>query len=58
VLLCGLVAGLFNGYLTAYLKIPSFIVGLGGMLAYRGILLGVTGGLTVAPVSDDCCSAA
>jgi D-xylose transport system permease protein len=53
VLLCGLVAGLFNGYLTAYLKIPSFIVGLGGMLAYRGILLGVTGGLTVAPVSDD-----
>jgi D-xylose transport system permease protein len=32
---------------------PSFIVGLGGMLAYRGIVLGVTGGTTIAPVSDD-----
>jgi len=53
VLLLGLLLGLFNGYLTAYLRIPSFIVGLGGMLAFRGILLGVTGGLTIAPVSED-----
>ena len=53
VLVLGLLLGLFNGYLTAYLRIPSFIVGLGGMLAFRGILLGITGGLTIAPVSDD-----
>ncbi|WP_197035013.1 sugar ABC transporter permease [Herbaspirillum sp. RV1423] len=53
VLLLGLALGLFNGYLTAYLRIPSFIVGLGGMLAFRGVLLGVTGGLTIAPVSSD-----
>jgi len=53
VLAVGLAIGLFNGVLTAYLSIPSFIVGLGGMLAYRGILLGVTGGTTIAPVSDD-----
>ncbi|WP_394778476.1 sugar ABC transporter permease [Undibacterium sp.] len=53
VLLLGLGFGLFNGYLTAYMRIPSFIVGLGGMLAFRGILLGVTGGLTIAPVSSD-----
>jgi D-xylose transport system permease protein len=53
VLGCGLALGLFNGYLTAYLVIPSFIVGLGGMLAYRGVLLGVTGGITVAPVSQE-----
>lgn len=52
VLACGLVLGLFNGYLTAYKHIPSFIVGLGGMLAYRGIVLGVTDGVTVAPVSE------
>ena len=52
VLACGLVLGLFNGYLTAYVGIPSFIVGLGGMLAYRGAVLGITGGATVAPVSD------
>ncbi len=49
----GLVMGLLNGYLTAYLRIPSFIVGLGGMLAFRGILLGITGGMTIAPVSDN-----
>ncbi|MFJ3055320.1 sugar ABC transporter permease [Herbaspirillum sp. NPDC087042] len=49
----GLVMGLLNGYLTAYLGIPSFIVGLGGMLAFRGILLGITGGMTIAPVSDN-----
>jgi D-xylose transport system permease protein len=53
VLTFGLLIGLFNGYLTAYLHIPSFIVGLGGMLAYRGILLGVTDGVTIAPVSED-----
>ena len=53
VLLAGLLLGLGNGYLTAYLGIPSFIVGLGGMLAFRGILLGITGGLTIAPVSED-----
>ena len=53
VLALGLVFGLFSGYLTAYKRIPSFIVGLGGMLAFRGVLLGVTGGLTIAPVSDN-----
>jgi D-xylose transport system permease protein len=53
VLGCGLVIGLLNGYLTAYRGIPSFIVGLGGMLVYRGILLGLTGGITIAPVSSD-----
>lgn len=53
VLACGLLLGLCNGYLTAYVGIPSFIVGLGGMLAYRGIVLGVTDGVTVAPVSSE-----
>eukprot|EP01032_Pedospumella_encystans_P028563 gene28563-32262_t len=37
VLTFGLLVGLFNGYLTAYLSIPSFIVGLGGMLAYANL---------------------
>ena len=49
----GLLIGLFNGYLTAYKRIPSFIVGLGGMLAYRGIVLGVTGGVTISPLSEN-----
>lgn len=51
VLGAGLLCGLLNGYLTAYAGIPSFIVGLGGMLAYRGVVLGLTDGVTVAPVS-------
>jgi D-xylose transport system permease protein len=53
VLVCGLALGVFNGYLVAYAGIPSFIVGLGGMLVYRGAVLGVTDGITVAPVSAD-----
>ncbi|MFA9216977.1 MAG: sugar ABC transporter permease [Sphingomonadaceae bacterium] len=53
VLVCGLLLGVFNGYLVAYAGIPSFIVGLGGMLVYRGAVLGVTDGITVAPVSQE-----
>lgn len=53
VVLCGLLIGLANGYMAAYLRIPSFIVGLGGILAFRGILLGITGGTTIAPVSPE-----
>jgi D-xylose transport system permease protein len=53
VLALGVLVGLFNGWWSTYRRVPSFIVGLGGMLAYRGILLGVTGGSTIAPVSDN-----
>ncbi|HLX01160.1 MAG TPA: sugar ABC transporter permease [Trinickia sp.] len=53
VMLLGVLVGMANGWLSAYRGVPSFIVGLGGMLAYRGILLGVTGGSTIAPVSDN-----
>jgi D-xylose transport system permease protein len=53
VMLLGIGIGLFNGWWSTYLRVPSFIVGLGGMLAYRGVLLGITGGSTIAPVSDN-----
>jgi len=53
VLASGLLLGFINGFLTAYAGIPSFIVGLGGMLAYRGIVLGITGGSTIAPISPE-----
>jgi D-xylose transport system permease protein len=53
VLGAGLMLGILNGYLTAYAGIPSFIVGLGGMLAYRGVVLGLTDGATIAPVSPE-----
>lgn len=47
----GLLLGLFNGWWVAYQKVPSFIVTLAGMLAFRGILVGLTDGATVAPTS-------
>ncbi|WP_248323295.1 sugar ABC transporter permease [Caballeronia sp. Sq4a] len=52
VMMLGVAIGLFNGWWSTYRRVPSFIVGLGGMLAYRGVLLGITGGSTIAPVSD------
>jgi D-xylose transport system permease protein len=52
VMLLGVAIGMFNGWWSTYLRVPSFIVGLGGMLAYRGVLLGVTGGSTIAPASE------
>ncbi|BFM47962.1 sugar ABC transporter permease [Marinomonas sp. THO17] len=48
----GLLLGLFNGWWVAYQKVPSFIVTLAGMLAFRGILVGLTDGVTIAPTSS------
>ena len=48
VLALGILIGLFNGYWIAYLRVPSFIVTLAGFLAFRGILIGITGGTTVS----------
>jgi len=36
-LVCGMLAGMWQGYWIAYIKIPPFIVTLGGMLVFRGI---------------------
>jgi len=53
VLVLGLLIGLFNGFWVTRLRVPSFIVGLGGMLAFRGVLLGVTHSATISPVPAD-----
>ncbi|WP_230529892.1 sugar ABC transporter permease [Microvirga roseola] len=42
--------GLFQGWLIAYLAIPSFIVTLGGLLVWRGAAWWVTTGQTIAPM--------
>src|SRR6266700_3353387 len=39
----GVLVGLFQGWLTAYAQIPSFIVTLGGLLAWRGAAKGISG---------------
>jgi hypothetical protein len=53
VLIGGSLLGAAQGSLVAWLKIPPFIVTLGGMLLFQGALLGITGGshrLSVAAV--------
>jgi D-xylose transport system permease protein len=51
-LLLGVVLGAFLGYIIAYLRIPAFIVTLGGLLVWRGAAWWVTSGQTVAPLDD------
>ncbi len=51
-LLAGVLVGVFQGGVIAYLKVPAFIVTLGGMLMFRGGVLGITQGKTVVPIED------
>jgi ribose transport system permease protein len=50
--LVGLVAGAINGLIIAKGKVPSFIVTLGTMVIYRGIILLYTSGATI-PIDDE-----
>jgi D-xylose transport system permease protein len=52
VLVLGAVLGGLQGALVAWLRIPPFIVTLGGMLLFQGALLGVTGGVSTSPTKD------
>jgi putative multiple sugar transport system permease protein len=45
----GAVIGGAQGYFVAYMKIPSFIVTLAGMLVFKGLLLALLGGRSVGP---------
>ena len=40
----GAAVGVFNGYLVAFVGIPSFIVTLGGLTLWRGLAFDATGG--------------
>jgi D-xylose transport system permease protein len=42
----GLVIGVWHGFWVAYRKVPAFIVSLASMLAFRGLIIGITGGQT------------
>lgn len=48
-LLIGLVIGIWQGFWIAYVRIPSFIVTLAGMLLFRGLTITMLKGLTLAP---------
>ena len=49
ILLGGLI-GLFQGAIVAYAAVPSFIVTLGGLLVWRGLLWVMARGRTIAPM--------
>src|SRR5437016_1939779 len=46
-LVIGMIIGALQGTLTAYLNIPSFIVTLGGLLTWRGVILYLSKGETI-----------
>jgi D-xylose transport system permease protein len=46
-ILIGLMIGAVQGSLVAYVNIPSFIVTLGGLQAWRGVILKLTKGATI-----------
>ncbi|MEX6507311.1 sugar ABC transporter permease [Jiella sp. M17.18] len=48
----GVVIGGLQGYVIAFLGVPSFIVTLGGLLVWRGGAWWLTSGRTVAPLDD------
>jgi putative multiple sugar transport system permease protein len=51
-LVVGGLIGVWQGYWTAYLRVPSFIVTLAGMLLFRGATLYMLGGQPVGPFPD------
>jgi len=46
----GILIGALQGFIIAYLGVPSFIVTLGGLLVWRGGAWWVTSGQTIAPL--------
>ena len=48
----GAVIGGLHGFFVAYVKIPSFIVTLGGLLVWRGAAFQLASGRTIAPLDS------
>ena len=51
-LVVGGLIGAWQGYWVAYVKIPAFIVTLGGMLIFRGLTLALLAGESVGPFQE------
>ena len=52
-LLLGIAIGAWHGFWVAYIRIPSFIVTLAGMLLFRGLALIVLDGITINPFPSE-----
>jgi D-xylose transport system permease protein len=51
-LVLGAVIGGFQGFIIAYVGVPSFIVTLGGLLVWRGMAWALASGRTIAPMDS------
>jgi putative multiple sugar transport system permease protein len=51
-LLIGVVVGMWQGFWIAYVRIPSFIVTLAGMLIFRGLTITILAGQTLSPFPE------
>jgi putative multiple sugar transport system permease protein len=51
-LVAGALIGGLQGWFVAYLKIPSFIVTLAGMLVFKGLALALLGGQSIGPFPE------
>ena len=51
-IIVGALIGLWQGWWVAFRNVPAFIVTLGGMLIFRGILIGISKGQTIAPLNS------
>lgn len=49
----GAIIGGFQGVIIAYVGVPSFIVTLGGLLAWRGVAWWMASGQTIAPMDSN-----
>ncbi len=50
--LLGAILGAFQGFIVAYVGVPSFIVTLGGLLVWRGAAWAMASGRTIAPMDS------
>jgi len=48
----GAIIGGFQGFIVAYIGVPSFVVTLGGLLAFRGVVWQMSGGAAVSGIDD------
>ena len=51
-LACGALIGALQGFIVAYIGVPSFIVTLGGLLVWRGLTFQLASGQTIAPMDS------
>jgi len=51
-LVLGAIIGGFQGFIVAYVGVPSFIVTLGGLLVWRGVAWWMASGRTIAPMDE------